>query len=200
VLVDAAAQVVESLLEFGTAVSVEEPAHGPQAVELPLAVVSGGLGIGEEVTNGSTCFGQQLQFGPWVGGLTGDRSAQAVLFGSKDRQGDVLVAVVLGGELLGSASADGGLKDLVGGRGELSGVAVEEAPVGVLEVEVVLGSAAAEGGVELLAVHGVADNDPAGVDGGALGLVDGHGVAVGQMAVVGVPEGDADRALTVVGA
>ena len=57
---------------------MEEPAHGPQVVQLPLAVVSGGLGTGEEVTDGSTFFGQHLQFGPWLGGLASDRATQAV--------------------------------------------------------------------------------------------------------------------------
>ena len=47
---------------------------------------------------------------------------------------------------------------------------------------------AGEGGVGVFAGEGVVGEDEAAVDGGALGLVDRGGVAVGEVAGVGVRE------------
>ena len=73
------------------------------------------------------------------------------------------------------------------------GVADLVSPVGHSGVEVVADAASGEGGIEVGAADGVVGEDEGAVDGGALGLVDGGGLAVRQP-LLGVGEGDAHGA------
>ena len=103
----------------------------------------------------------------------------------QDREGS---APWSSGHLLGGAALDAGGKG--GGRvgGEFGGVG-DVVSAGVDgEVEVVGLSASAHGGVDRFSRHGLVDEDQGVVAGGALGFVDGHGVAVGEVTGFGVCE------------
>src|SRR5690606_10348746 len=84
--------------------------------------------------------------------------------------------------LLGGAAFDAGGKRVDGVSCDFGGVGDIVAAGVDGEVEVVALSASAHGGVDRLPRHGLVDEDEGVVAGGALGLVDGHGVAVAEVA------------------
>ncbi len=85
----------------------------------------------------------------------------------------------VGGQLLGAAVLDCVAEAGVG-------------RVGVEEVEAGAGAGAGQGDVGPFAVAGVGAEDPGAVDGGASGLVGGHGVGVGEVPGVEVAGGQVD--------
>jgi len=97
---------------------------------------------------------------------------------------------VVESEALGAAASDGHSKPVERISVCFASVAFLDPVVLGRDVEVVAVASSRECGVGVLAGGGVVGEDEAAVDGGALGLVDGGGVPVGEVPAGQVLEGD----------